>query len=396
MKRNPLLLLCFFIHSSFVFAQQIDCEKIISFLNTKETQIGNLNLHDPDFIPLHFLTAKDIVKEFEQFRKDVIPNFTKCNEITFSDLINRYDELKNTLQIKYDSLSWLKTNVYLIYYEKALYEYQFHNETDAEYYLQRSLQYNDVFPNAILLKLNKLLDNNRFKECLLLLNTLYYDTQMDREQEMQSIQFTDNFYSKLYNSADSLVKIEHAAEALELFQILEIFCLNLPSSYCNDDYFHGVLRSKSGIYESYLAIAKVAENRDNQAIATHFYQYAQEYLETNPYLKNYESKTEVTNDIHHIETETPIEHRVIMDVNPKIEDDPVVAIDTVHKPELLPEVLKEKYDNMVLKALSLCIKEDFRASYHWFMEAKKLEDCRCFETNFRVDLMLKELEKIID
>jgi hypothetical protein len=148
----------------------------MSFLNKKETQIAQLNLHHPDYIPLHYLIAQDIIKELEQFKKEVIPHFTTCAEVTFSELINKYDALKNSVHFKRDSLSVLSRNVYLIFYEKALLKYQFGNETDGDYYLQRSLQYNETFPTSILLKLDKLLDKSRFQDCLSLLHILYHET----------------------------------------------------------------------------------------------------------------------------------------------------------------------------------------------------------------------------
>jgi len=449
LNRHKWLLICLLFYNPFLFAQKIDCEKITSFLNQKEAQITHLNLYDPDYIPLHYLIAQDIVKEIERFKNEVISHFTECATITFNELINKYDALKANAQLKYDSLSWLNKKVYLIFYEKALYEYQFKNEIDGEYFLFRSLQYNETFPNAILLKLNKLLDKNRFEACLSLLNTLYYETEMDREQEMQAIEFTDKFYDKLYKTGDSLVKIEHAAEALELFEILEAFCLNLPSSYCNDDYYHGLLRSKSGIYESYLSIAEVAEQRGNPKIAALFLRYAQEYLDANPPLKNYEHiPVEIPEKIAPVETlelsqnsiiinrkdakdftqssqnvnfeapplsdlcekslqplrldtfqttsEVLVEENIISDV----ENIAITAERTTSDAEnieskLSPKEIKEQYDKIVFEALALCISEKFKESYNMFLEAKKMEDCRCFEPNFRVDLMLHELSKFI-
>ena len=356
MKQNLYFLIYFFLCYQFTFADKIDCEKITSFLAKKEIQIEHLNLQDPDLIPLHYLLAKEISKELKEFRSDIIPFFTECPEITFSNLINKYDELVNRVHTKCDSLALLNENVYLIFYAKAIDEYQLNHEEEANYLLDRSIQYNENFPDAILLKLNKLLDANHFEACLTLLNTLYYKIQMDRVQEMQAIEFTDKFYDKLYKTADSLVKIEHAAEALELFEVLETFCLNLPSSYCNDDYYHGVLRSKAGIYDSYIAVAKVAEERGNQKIAEHFYQYALEYLDVNSYLNNYEPVTELYRS---------------------------------------PKEKKEIYDRMVLQALALSIKEEFSESYKIFLEAKKMEECNCFDKDFRVDLMIHELSKLI-
>ena len=335
------------------------------------------------------------MKEMNKFRNDIIPNFTECKEILFSTLINKYDDLNKELQKKSDSLSWLNKNVFFIFYEKANSEYQLNNEEEAKYYLDRSLQYNPVFPDAILLKLNKLLDKNRFQECLSVLNTLYYETELDDEQEKQAIVFTDKFYDKLYKTGDSLLKMEHAAEALQLFEILEVFCQNLPTAYCNDDYYHGILNSKTGIYDSYLAIAKVAEKRENVQIAERFYNYAEEYLENNPHLKTYEPRTEVRiengewrieNGEWRKEEEEDIEEDIVEEID--------IETQTLAPPPS-PAELKEQYDKMVLQALGLCIKEEFSESYEMFVEAKKLEDCRCFDTDFRVDLMINELSKIL-
>ena len=384
MKRSGYFLICL-ICNQFLFAQKIDCEKLVPLLNAKETQIKNLNLHDPDYIPLHYFVAQGIIKELDQLRDEVIPNFTACATITFNELINRYDELKKSVQLKHDSLMRLSKNVYLIFYEKARYEYQFNNEVDGDYFLQRSLQYNGTFPNAILLKLNKLLDRNRFDACLALLNTLYYETQLNDAQEIQAIEFTDKFYDKLYKTGDSLVKMEHAAEALELFEILEIFCHNLPSTYCNDDYYHGVLRSKSGIYESYLAIVRAAEERGNQKIAAHFIQYAQEYLDSNPHLKGYEP-------VERKISKNDEEITLTIEENTVIEEKTTLIVEKVEQ-KVTPKEIKEKYDKIVLEALALCINEKFPESYNLFLEAKKLEECRCFEPDFRVDLMLHELSK---
>jgi len=422
LKHSSLFLISFFFYCSLVFSQNADCDKVALFLEAKEKQVANLNLQDPDYIPLHYLLTQDIIKELAQFRKEVIPYFSECKTITFSELIDRYDEINNSIVRKYDSLIVLNDNVYLLFYEKALYEYQLRNEDDGDYFLQRSLQYHATFSNAILLKLNKLLSKNLFKESLSLLNTLYYDTQLDAEQEKEAIEFTDRFYEKLYHTGDSLLTMEYAAEALELFEILEKFCQNLPTSYCNDDYYRGVLSSKTGIYESYLTIAKVAEQRGILSISEKFYQYAQEYLENNPHLKNFEPKArktveklepiveqkELSNNekipysLHAtIPKDTVVENVAIpvgitseVVVSQALEENTTVDLEE-KMPKFSPKELKEKYDTLVLQALGLCIKEDFTTSYKMFLEAKELEDCRCFPTDFRVDLMLKELEKFM-
>ena len=73
------------------------------------------------------------------------------------------------------------------------------------------------------------------------------------------------------------MKNDRSAEALEVFLALEQFCTNMPSGYCNDDYYRGILRSREGVYESYLSIAREAERRHNYEMARKFYLYAEEY-----------------------------------------------------------------------------------------------------------------------
>jgi hypothetical protein len=415
-KFSSIFLLLFFCIPSW-FAQNIDCDAIEPFFTKKEIQINQLNLYDPDYIPLHYLVVQDILHELYQYKNDVLLHFSECETVTFIDLVSIYEKVINSAQQKRDSLFLLHEMVYVLFYQKALDEYQFHNEEEGKYFLDRSLQYNPVFPDAILFKLNKLLEKDRFQECLSLLNMLYYETALNLEQEKQAIVFTDQFYDKLYKTGDSLIKMEHAAEALKLFEILEIFCQNLPAEYCNDDYYHGILKSKTGIYDSYLAIAKVAEWRENSQIADRFYQYAQEYLDNNPHLKTYEPRPETliaesrkqkaeSGEREKAESrrqnaesrEQNAEDRNMI-VEKSNEEQLVAAETSVEELEktklvLSPKEIKEKYDDLVLQALAFCIKEDFSASYEKFTEAKKLEDCECFGTDFRVDLMINELSKI--
>ena len=60
-----------------------------------------------------------------------------------------------------------------------------------------------------------------------------------------------------------------------------LFCNNMPSGYCNDDYYKGIVLSREGVYESYISIAKEAEKRGNHEMSRKFYQYAEEYLRKN-------------------------------------------------------------------------------------------------------------------
>ena len=55
----------------------------------------------------------------------------------------------------------------------------------------------------------------------------------------------------------------------------------MPTDYCNDDYYKGIVQSKFGVYESYIKIADVALERGYPEIAHNFALYAQQYVEEN-------------------------------------------------------------------------------------------------------------------
>ena len=181
----------------------------------------------------------------------------------------------------FDTLEKQKEVIDEIFYQSALEESYFKNWENCYYFVNRSLEYNPLNANSLLLKLELLYQDSIYAECLSHLERLYSKSQLTEEQEKKAMDFTAKFYDKLYSIGDSLVRIDKSAEALEIFQILEVFCLNMPSSYCNDDYYHGIIRSKTGVYESYLEIAKIARERKHYDIEVRFIQYAQEYADAN-------------------------------------------------------------------------------------------------------------------
>lgn len=275
-----LILLLFF--PLFLKGQSaLPCEKVIPFLEAMEKKIDKINTTDPDLIPLHYYFVKDINKELKVFNDQTIPNLKHCPGINYYETVSLFDRLVYQANKKSEKLDFLNTRVDSLYYEKALLEKLYDNEDNAMYYLNRSLQYNRVYPNSLLMKCSLYFEEGKYQDCIDVLQILYHEAPLQREHEIRISDFNMFFYEKLYSTADSLVKIEKAAEALDLFQILEKFCRKMPSDYCNDDYYHGILRSKRGVYESYLLIANVAKDRGNSEIAEKFVQYAEEYRHEN-------------------------------------------------------------------------------------------------------------------
>lgn len=254
-----------------------------SMLRDIHSRVSKLNNHDPELISLHYLFAKDLEKELKQFYDKVLPALKETvSSVDYYAVLNHYDRVSFYARNVKDTLAERKKRVDSLFYVLAFNEMVYENHQEAKYFIDRALEYNPLYTNALILKLNLLYDENQFDDCIDVIHILYNEATLNREQEMQISDFTLDFYNKLYSIGDSLVRVNREAEALEVFTTLEEFCHNMPSNYCNDDYYKGILRSKTGVYNSYLAIAEVAIKRKNAEMASQFVEYAKQYENDNP------------------------------------------------------------------------------------------------------------------
>lgn len=281
MKKIFSAILLLWLFQTLVAQVNYDCESVLPKLKKWEERIAIIDISNPDKIPLHFLFVRDINTELQNFYDKELPQVVECTSLNFNDVISRYDKLLLRSRFLLDTLKTQNAIIDQIFYHHAIEEFYFKNYANCYYFLGRALEYNPIQADAILLKLELLYQDSAYADCLSLLETLYNKAQLNEMQEHKAMDFTAKFYDKLYSIGDSLVKEDHAAEALEIFKILEIFCLNMPSSYCNDDYYHGIIRSKKGVYESYLEIARIAREREHYDIEARFIRYAQEYANEN-------------------------------------------------------------------------------------------------------------------
>lgn len=262
------------------FAQPSDaCSATAGKLDHIEQRFAQLDSENPEVITLHYYFLQDCLKELQDLQEngdDILfycPN-KKSLKANGLRLLLQADSLNNIFseQIKL---------VDELFYQKAKIEYIFADNDRTEYYLNRALQFNRHNVNALLLKVKLKFEEKDYDECLTLFKELFKENFLNEQQENEIYQLSSAYYYEIYNLGDSLVKADKGAYAIDLFQLLETFCQEIPSAYCNDDYYHGILRSKQGVYESYLAIARAARERKNYELERKFLRYAEEYLKAN-------------------------------------------------------------------------------------------------------------------
>lgn len=269
----------FFMGICSTLSAQIDCLKFEENLQKIEQKLQKINTVDPDLIPLHYFFILDIEKELQQMQENDIPHLQECSQLDFHQTIERFDDLSFKTKNFKVILADQKRRVDVLYYREAEQMLLFGHRDSAWYDLGRALQYNPTQPDALIMKAKLELGEEQFESCVATIHVLYNEAPLTREHEIAIADLTQELYNALYFRGDSLLQNEHEAEALELFRILETFCHNMPTSYCNDDYYKGIIRSQAGVYQSFLKIAEVARKRGNEAIAESFLEYARQYQE---------------------------------------------------------------------------------------------------------------------
>lgn len=403
----------FFIILNFVLYAQapLNCQQVEPYLKAIEERIRNINTTDPEVITLHYLFTKDIENELSDFYTLTIPQLSNCPDLNFYKIIDQYDWCKQTNLILRDSLAIQKNLVNLIFYQSSYIEFNLGDYDEALYLVDRSLQFKDLQADPLLLKLEILFRLKRYQESIDVLNTIYYDSFLNEEQEKKTINFNLKFYEHLYHIGDSLITIDKATDAFKIFKLLETFCNNMPSGYCNDDYYHGLLKSKVGVYDSYIKIANVAKERGNSEMEKKFLQYAEEYLNANQdilFEMALTDKSKETTPV--VETKTQIKTNTYqpnsVDSVLTIKKPPIVKTTTETNPKNSKieinrtnvvdsiGILYGSYQKLISEAIDLCIQQEFDAAYDKFISAQELEQCDCFLKDARIGLFLNELRKI--
>jgi len=246
-----------------------------------DTRLGELNYEDPEIVSLHYLFLQDILKEMGKTETQLNPTLARNTSIDFYATKQAFRRVQSKAQRLNEVFTERRARVDHDFYLLAVEEMAYRDSARALYNLERALQYNPHNPDAMLLKCKILLAQRQFQPCVDLIHKVYTQTVLNEEQEMAVSDFTLELYDRLYTHGSTLVKDGRAAEALEVFLALEHFCHNMPSGYCNDDYYKGIVLSREGVYDSYLSIAREAEKRGNHEMARRFYQYAEEYQRKN-------------------------------------------------------------------------------------------------------------------
>lgn len=275
MKKALLILVL--VCSTLLGRSQVPCDSVESMFRKWNARLDQLNTEDPEIISLHYLFLQDILREMERFKTSTMPALPHCLSTDYYLVKSHFQKVAYRAGQMERLLGTRKGLVDRIFYNQAVEELHYRDTVNALYNLDRALEFNKYQPDALLLKAKLKLARREYKESVELIHQLYTKCDLNEQQERDVSDFTLVLYDRLYSTGSALIKSGHSADALELFLALEQFCSNMPSGYCNDDYYHGILLSREGVYESYIAIAKEAERRNNMEMARKFYQYAEEY-----------------------------------------------------------------------------------------------------------------------
>ena len=178
-------LVCFYVLP--LPAQQTGwCDSLEHELNNIEEKTNSISISDPELISLHYLFVLDLETELQHFYNQRITQWSRCDQIDFNKLINKYDRLRDQVRFLKDTLYILKDYVDQMFFDNAFLELQLKNYPQALYNINRSLEYKPFAVNALLLKLDILFEKKDYEKCLEVLNILYHEVSLDHQQEKRT------------------------------------------------------------------------------------------------------------------------------------------------------------------------------------------------------------------
>lgn len=381
---------CFIITTA---QNRIDCQKAGAILPKVEQKMARINTHNPEVISLHYIFVQELLAEVEQYQAEYLPLLHLCEEYDFYATRRRCDTLHQQLTSLRDTLEILRHKVDVLFYQQAVEELNYQDTTTCMYLLDRAIQFNPVQPDALILKLNIRFHQKAYDECIALIHKLYNEAPLARQHENALSDFTAIFYHELFTLGDSLAKAERSSEALTIFETLETFCHDMPTSYCNDDYFHGIIRSKTGIYESYLTIAKVAWERDNDTIAFKFLDYAEQYLaENRDYVTEDEALSQFKEELKAHRAGQVIQVRKQEDgaETKKLLSNPALEIREQHG---FDREMQKQYEQLLQDAIQHCRTDQFDEAWIKLKRAREMEKNYKVKVDIRVEILYDELAK---
>ena len=378
----------------------INCEKAASILPSIQKKADRITTTDPELISLHYLIVVELLEQLSQYEAEYMPNLHYCEYIDFYETKHRLRRAEEQLLRLKDTLETQRHRVDTIFYLQAIDELHHDDTILADYYLDRSLEFNRLNTDALIAKTKLLFAAKEYDECIERIHILYNEAPLTRENENELSDFTAKFYDKLFTTGDSLVKIGHAADALPVFLTLETFCHDMPSTYCNDDYYRGIIRSKTGVYESYLRISQVAWEKSNREMAYTFLDYAQDYLDANQEMiepsREYLQYKEMLEEERRKQQELEKEKYSLLfgeDASKSAANsDTLTAPETAVTPSVSYDAERHtRYQKLLTDALYDCYLGDKAAARKKLKTALDMEECGCFPRDSRVQIVYEKL-----
>ncbi|MBP5710903.1 MAG: hypothetical protein J6W84_08030 [Bacteroidales bacterium] len=363
---NALLILLLTVVPTALSAQDGVCDNAGKKLLNWSERLGKINTVDPELIPLHYFFVSDIRNEMASFEKNSLQKLRDCPEIDFQQFANKYDDLSFKARNLAEQLKYQKEHVDMIFYRKAEEMLLFGKRDSTHYFLDKALQYNHLQADALIAKAELLLEEEQYDECIDIVHKLYNDVTLNREQEMAVSDYTLKLYEVLYYTGDSLLHAGREAEALDIFTSLETFCKNMPTAYCNDDYYKAIMLSKSGVYKSFLKIAEVARQRGNKEIEEQFLKYAEEYKENNELFDDEPVVVEDTVAVG-LAVDEPLQEEIKIEV-------PVAETENRVEEELQIETQPD-CNTLIISGIELLMKGEREAAADIFRQARQIEGC---------------------
>ena len=259
-----------------------DYYKVIATVSDAIMQLDNMNLNDIDKIPLYNLTlqelgkTKNVISEKQLYYNLSLYDYDPQNfNFLFKAFSEKLDSIKNKISEIFSGLDFYYTRIGIKYFEEGDFNMAIDN-------LAKAIQFNPFYiPAQIGIAKINIRKGNLFAaaDSISKILNVMNPTPEDKEEIHSTISL---LLAAFNNQGNELLIKEDFNAAVSVFEQAIKFCLSLQLFDCNtENLTTGLTRAKTGIYLSYLKIARKALNNERLEMASSYVKMAKEYKHNN-------------------------------------------------------------------------------------------------------------------
>lgn len=263
-------------------------QKSDSLIGRWDSIVKKIDLSKTELIPLLDFEMDDILKEVNRFNELNLVQRLNLSEQDPRHIAKRITEINILVGQKQMLLNDYLMHIDQRYIMDARKSKDSGNISQAIYLYNKALSYHRYNVTALNELAKLYCEIGRYAESGEFVKTIFSQTYPQDDSYDKCRETGDLLYKRIINQGNDMLVAQSYAQSIRIFENANVFCDSIREPICNGSHHAGIIKAKTGIYNSYLSVI-------NKALKGNLYNIAQNYLsEAHKYQQ--QNSSELTDD----------------------------------------------------------------------------------------------------